>query len=113
MDAETVRRVAVAVLTVVAVVMVLNQCRKPAWWPGRLFLGIMNLSHVGVTKWGLTHVELEKRFTILDVGCGGGRTVKTLAATASEGKVYGVDYSAASVAASRKTNALLIGEGRV
>jgi ubiquinone/menaquinone biosynthesis C-methylase UbiE len=31
--------------------------------------------------------------TVLDVGCGGGRTVNKLAAIATQGKVYGVDYS--------------------
>jgi ubiquinone/menaquinone biosynthesis C-methylase UbiE len=73
----------------------------------------MNMSHSGVTDWGLTHVALDKRFTILDVGCGGGRTIEKLAALASEGMIYGVDYANGSVAASRGKNALLIKAGRV
>ena len=55
----------------------------------------------------------EKHFTILDVGCGGGKTISTLAALANEGTVYGIDYSAASVAASRRTNRSAIEAGRV
>jgi ubiquinone/menaquinone biosynthesis C-methylase UbiE len=51
--------------------------------------------------------------TILDVGCGGGRTVSKLAAIATEGKVYGVDYSEESVAASKRINARRIDAGRV
>ena len=49
-------------------------------------------------------VEGHLHETILDVGCGGGRTVSKLAATATQGKVYGVDCSDESLAAKR-TNA--------
>jgi ubiquinone/menaquinone biosynthesis C-methylase UbiE len=50
---------------------------------------------------------------ILDVGCGGGRTVNKLAATVTEGKVYGVDFSDAAVAVATKTNRQWIAKGRV
>jgi SAM-dependent methyltransferase len=73
----------------------------------------MNHRHSGVTNWGLSHVRIEKTFTALDVGCGGGRTIQSLSMLASEGKVFGIDYSATSVAASRATNAQLIEAGRV
>lgn len=73
----------------------------------------MNLSHSKLTDWGLQHVSLAPNFTILDVGCGGGRTVSKLAALATQGKVLGVDFSDASVAASKKTNARWIADGRV
>ena len=71
------------------------------------------MSHSSVTDWGLNHVQIEKRFTILDVGCGGGRTIQKLAAIAAEGKLFGVDYAKGSVAASREKNARLIKAGRV
>jgi SAM-dependent methyltransferase len=90
-----------------------NQVRKPTKWVGRLFLWTMNLSHSGVTDWGLKHVAIEEGFRILDVGCGGGRTIEKLAALAAKGTVYGVDYAAGSVAASSAKNAQLIQEGRV
>jgi ubiquinone/menaquinone biosynthesis C-methylase UbiE len=73
----------------------------------------MNASHSKVTDWGLTHVSIEKHHTILDVGCGGGRTVTKLGAIATQGKVYGLDYSEESVAATRRTNARRIEMGRV
>ena len=73
----------------------------------------MNLSHSDLTDWGLKHIQIEKHFTILDVGCGGGRTVQKLAEIAIEGMVYGIDYSEGSVAASRGKNAQLIEAGRV
>src|SRR5579871_6335761 len=97
--------VATATLTVAAVAVLFDQCRKPKWWLGRVILWTMNVRHSGVTDWGLKQLPLEKHFTMLDVGCGGGRTLDRLATIASEGKVFGIDYSAASVAAARRTNA--------
>jgi ubiquinone/menaquinone biosynthesis C-methylase UbiE len=47
------------------------------------------------------------------VGCGGGRTLSKLAEKAQQGKVYGIDYSEDSVAASKRTNAPWIAAGRV
>src|SRR5258705_4419896 len=90
---------------VLAVVLVLvGQCRKPRWWPGRLVIRVMNASHSALTDWGLAHVPLQPHFTLLDVGCGGGRTIDKLATIAGTGKVHGIDYSAASVAVARRTN---------
>lgn len=73
----------------------------------------MNSRHSNVTDWGLAHISVEKQYTILDVGCGGGRTVSKLAAAATQGKVYGVDFSEESVAASKRSNARWIEVGRV
>ena len=59
---------------------------------------------------GMKHVQIEKQFTILDVGCGGGRAVQKLATMAAEGNVYGVDYAKGSVAAARGKNDCAAGE---
>ena len=102
-----------AVLAGAAVLVLVDQCRKPKWWLGRLLVWNMNVRHSRLTDWGLTHVPLEKHFTILDAGCGGGRTVAKLAAVTCDGKVHGIDYSAACVAAARSTNARWLEAGRV
>jgi ubiquinone/menaquinone biosynthesis C-methylase UbiE len=73
----------------------------------------MNSHHSKVTDWGLSHVAVEPDYTILDVGCGGGRTVSKLAGMAVRGKVYGVDFSSASVAVAGKINRRWINLGRV
>jgi ubiquinone/menaquinone biosynthesis C-methylase UbiE len=73
----------------------------------------MNSRHSKVTDWGLSHIAIDKRDTVLDVGCGGGRTVNKLAAIASQGKVYGVDFSGASVAFASRINKQWIDTGRV
>jgi ubiquinone/menaquinone biosynthesis C-methylase UbiE len=80
-------------LVLAAVPYVVNQVRKPTNWVGRFFLWIMNFSHSNLTDRGLEHVEIDKDFAILDVGCGGGRTIQKLAAVARQGRIYGVDYA--------------------
>src|SRR5262245_2388855 len=82
-----------------------RQCRKPTDRAGRAVLARMNVSHAAVTQWGLSHVEIREDFTILDVGCGGGRTIDRLASIAIRGKLFGIDYSEESVAVARETNA--------
>ena len=91
----------------------LNQCGKPTGRLGRFLVWTFNVHHSKLTDWGLKHVAIKKQYTILDVGCGGGRTVQKLAEIAAEGKVYGIDHSKESVAASRRTNRQLIEMGRV
>ena len=90
-----------------------RQCQKPKGWLGRLVLRMMNAQHSKVTDWGISHVSIASNQILLDVGCGGGRTVNKLAALASKGKVYGIDYSAESVSFARKTNHEWISLGRV
>ena len=91
----------------------LTQCQRPRGWIGRLVLWSMNRRHSRLTDWGLQHISIEERDTILDVGCGGGRTVSKLAAAANKGTVCGIDYAEESVAAARRANRQLIRLGRV
>jgi len=80
---------------------------------GAFWARFMNIGHSRLTRWGLSHISINKDDTILDIGCGGGRTVNTLAKIAAEGKVYGIDYSEVSVAVSTSINKKLIDAGRV
>jgi len=91
----------------------MNQCSRPTGWIGRFTLWRMNLSHSKLTDWGLGFISVGNQNTILDIGCGGGRTVSKLAAIAAQGKVYGIDHSDESVAAASRMNARLIDAGRV
>ena len=90
-----------------------NQCKQPTGWFGRLILRNMNSRHSKVTDWGLSHISIPTAGAILDVGCGGGRTIAKLAAKAPTGKVYGVDYSSDSVAVATKFNRQSIEARRV
>ncbi|MBA7564135.1 2-methoxy-6-polyprenyl-1,4-benzoquinol methylase, mitochondrial [subsurface metagenome] len=80
---------------------------------GAFWARFMNIGHSRLTRWGLSHISINKDDTILDIGCGGGRTVNTMAKIAAEGKVYGIDYSEVSVAVSTSKNKRLIDAGRV
>lgn len=90
-----------------------TQCQKPRGLMGRFVLWSMNRRHSRLTDWGLQHVAIHPSDTVLDVGCGGGRTVGKLAAAAPTGKVVAIDYSAASVDAACRTNRESIAAGRV
>jgi SAM-dependent methyltransferase len=92
---------------------VLLQARKPDKWFGRIIARAMNKGHESMTDWGLSHVAVESRFVVLDVGCGGGRTIEKLAGIATGGTVYGIDYAEGSIAVCREHNAPLIKAGRV
>ena len=73
----------------------------------------MNSRHSKVTDWGLSHASIRSQDIILDVGCGGGRTLSKLAEIATQGKVYGIDHSAESVAMATRTNKQWIDIARV
>jgi SAM-dependent methyltransferase len=90
-----------------------RQVRKPGGLLGRRVVQAMNLSHAALTDWGLDQFAVRNTAAVLDIGCGGGRTVHRLAALAPGGKVIGLDYSATSVAASRDFNAKEIEAGQV
>lgn len=87
---------------------VLKQCRKPKGLLGRLVARGMNFSHSQLTDWGLGLIWIGKDDTILDVGCGGGATIRKLARIAAEGSVHGIDYSQESVRISRWANRRMI-----
>ena len=90
-----------------------NQCQKPTGFFGRFNLRNMNSRHSKVTDWGLSHISIPIEGSILDVGCGGGRTVTKLATVATKGKVYGVDHSQESFAVAGEANREWIRMGRV
>ena len=91
----------------------MDQFKCPKGRRGRLVAALMNRGHKPLTLWGLMHVEIELDYVILDVGCGGGKTVSRLAKKAPRGKVFGIDYSPDMVEYSKKVNKKLIAENRV
>ena len=91
----------------------LGQCKKPSGRFGRFLARGMNLGHAGLTKWGLSFVDIAGDIDALDIGCGGGRTVARLAGIITNGKIFGIDYSPDAVAVARKRNRALIRDGRV
>lgn len=89
------------------------QYRRPTGHPGRLIARLMNKDHAQLTLWGIRMVKIASDHVILDVGCGGGKTVNLLAQRATRGKVFGIDYSTDMVEYSKKVNKKLIAQDRV
>jgi ubiquinone/menaquinone biosynthesis C-methylase UbiE len=91
----------------------LDQCRCPTGVKGREVAARMNKGHFDLTTWGLKLVKIEPSFIVLDIGCGGGKTLGRLARRASLGKVYGIDFSPDMVEYSRQINQKLILQNRL
>lgn len=80
-----------------------NAANPKGFW-GRLMIKSMNKNHSELTDWGLCHVEINRNYTLLDIGCGGGKTVSKLCEKIGNGKVYGIDNSELCVENSKKLN---------
>jgi ubiquinone/menaquinone biosynthesis C-methylase UbiE len=90
-----------------------NQYRCPNGFLGRNVAAKMNEGHWDLTTWGLKHVNVKSDSIILDVGCGGGKTISRLAKRAVLGKVYGIDYSEDMVDFSKQVNKKFVASNRV
>lgn len=77
---------------------------KPQGFWGKLMIRSMNKGHSPLTDWAFDYVEINRSDIILDVGCGGGKTVSKLCSKIGNGKVYGIDYSDLCVKKSEKLN---------
>ncbi len=85
-----------------------SQCARPEGFLGRMMLRFMNFGHAPLTNWGLGLIEIHDRWTMLDIGCGGGATLKRLLRRSEGAKVYGIDISEESVAKARRVNAKVL-----
>ena len=87
-----------------------TNCANPKGRMGRLMLRFMNFGHAPLTNWGLDLVDFQDEWTMLDIGCGGGATLKRLLKRSKGSRVYGIDISEESVAKARKVNDALLGK---
>lgn len=81
-----------------------TNCANPQGLMGRVMLRFMNFGHAPLTNWGLGLVNFHDGWTMLDIGCGGGATLKRLVKRSNGAQVYGIDISQESVAKARKVN---------
>ena len=82
-----------------------SQCARPEGSLGRAMLCFMNYTHAPLTNWGLKLVQVKDGWTMLDVGCGGGFTIRRLLNRSKDAHVYGIDISEESVTKAKKVNA--------
>lgn len=76
-------------------------------------LTIMNSAHATMNKWALEKIEICNESVVLDVGCGGGKTIQLLSKMNRNGKIHGIDYSEQAVKDSRRVNKLDVEKGKV
>lgn len=89
------------------------QTRKPVGFLGLIMARGMNFSHHRLTNWALNFINIKDTITILDIGCGGGKTIQKLAKLSPHGIIYGIDYSEEAIAISGKVNKKKIKEERI
>lgn len=77
---------------------------------GRFMVKGMNIGHEKLASWGRSFLNIRSTDTLLDLGCGGGRNIQYFLTKAN--KVYGIDYSRASVDIARILNDKDIKDGR-
>lgn len=87
--------------------------RKPQGEEGAQMLMRMNKSHSAVTAWALDFLEFQEGDRVLDIGCGGGATLRRMSELVGAGRLTGVDYSPVSVRTSRELNAADIRSGKM
>jgi ubiquinone/menaquinone biosynthesis C-methylase UbiE len=92
---------------------IILQVRKPNGLLGRLMARGMNINHRKLTDWGLEFINKNDIKNILDIGCGGGRTIKKISILSPKSNVYGIDYSKESINISASVNKKNIKNGRV
>lgn len=90
-----------------------KQGGKPSGFLGSIIGKLMNVFHGDIHKWGLQSCSIQEDFVCLDIGCGGGNAVKTIAEKATNGKTFGLDHSLEMVNLSRKLNKSAIANGLV
>ena len=90
-----------------------NQTRDPQGNLGRVMLKSMNSGHAKLAEWGTGFLPKLAVSKAVDLGCGAGGNVARLAEMYRGAHVTGVDHSALSVEASKKTNAKAIRKGDV
>ena len=90
-----------------------EQGGNPSGLLGTLIGKLMNMFHRNIHQWGLQNFALNETTLCLDIGCGGGNAIKTIAKKVKQGKIVGLDHSREMVELSRKSNSFFIAKGLV
>ena len=91
----------------------IEQAKNPKGFVGSTMLRIMNAAHSGMTKWAIQSGAIKDGDIVLDIGCGGGKTIQTLSIFNKSGKIYGIDFSEQAVKNSIKANKGDVARGKV
>jgi SAM-dependent methyltransferase len=90
-----------------------RQIRKPLGLSGWVLGHLMANEHKHLVNWMLESLNIQSTDYVLDVGCGGGMALKTIAGTASNGFTAGIDYSLAMTKQAARRNSTTIKRGNM
>ena len=88
---------------------ILQNFRKPEGFFGRMILWGMNTGHASLAQWGMSCLQWQPEWSVLDIGCGGGANLLQILQRCPQGKAYGIDISPESVTFARKKNKKYLG----
>ncbi len=91
----------------------IEQAKNPNGRLGSFMLKIMNSAHAEMNRWALGNMNVKTGAVILDVGCGGGKTIQFLSKVNLADRIYGIDISEQAVVDSVRTNKLDVTAGKV
>lgn len=89
-----------------------EQCRKPQGRLGVVMTRIMNRMDAGLVEWALQKTS-NVSGGILEVGCGGGETIRRLTKKHRQLQIDGIDYSEDAVKLAIRKNRVLVKAGSV
>ncbi|GIN84521.1 SAM-dependent methyltransferase [Heyndrickxia sporothermodurans] len=91
----------------------IEQAKNPNGGIGSVMLRIMNSAHLGLNNWALNKLSIKENAVILDIGCGGGKTIQLLSKKNTTAKIFGIDYSDQAIIDSTRTNRQDVERGKV
>lgn len=81
------------------------QCKKSTGFIGSRMIGIWNKTFKNMIRWGLSYSSIQPEDYILEIGCGGGVTLKKLSTLISaKGRITGIDISELTVKKAKQLN---------
>ena len=90
----------------------IEQCRRPSGFLGMIMIKTMERADSGFNQWVQQYIS-DSMEHVLDIGCGGGKTVKITSKKHKTIMVYGIDQSQYSVKVAKKLNRRNMKKGRV
>lgn len=91
----------------------IEQSKNPNKRIGKIMLNIMNKAHMSRTKIALNKLSIKEGYILLDIGCGGGETIREMSKMNTNIRIIGVDYSETSVNLSIERNSKDVQSGKV
>lgn len=89
-----------------------EQCKEPNGLLGIVMLKTMEIMDAGLNKWALKQMNLTNG-NILDIGCGGGKTIHRLSKMFPKSKIFGIDCSEEAVKMAMRKNWHMVKVDRV